>query len=1330
VDYSTLYEALKAHFQDDPDSPFKDYNFEASNLSQLLKILAYATHINLFHTSLALNEQFLSTARLRKNVVKQLPAYGYSQRRNTASHKYLTLKNDSTYDYVLQDFTEFDAVGNEETDDKKFYNIESYTVPAGGTEVIAVYQSSTDNGYVETDLDISSDGDVLTEVAIDVPDLAEQYLVVQTVEDEDVVSWIQYESLDSLQNQLDNADLTLLPSTNIYFLDETENGYKIRFSTTGIGAKPNPDDGKTLTVKYMECDGSASNGFSTSSFSFTNPPTGISILSDTDILASSSTGVSSGGQDKETVEELRENMLSTFSTQNRAVTEYDYTKLGKASELIGETGNVQVYGGEKHICGKRLGKVFIVASPAGDTQFFFSDAEKTEIESYFRKYNITGITPSVQNPHYINAIAEYDFVFKSLISDTADIAAQLKEIIRDFFKSNFGETIYVPQLVEEVNRVFGVESAYVKTKFRIIFDTLSDLTGTYKLIPLVSSEASDFIGTSGQTYSGYVFGFTDDSEYSGENYGEVVSVNVDAGYLVVKQESGVTNTNFEKFVKGATVSDYLSRKDALTIQYLPIDGSNDIYISNTNGIIVDGDVVALSGGSAVTTATVTEIERSSSGKRYASLQLNSSIYDGTTYLKVGSDVVNVGSIVGRVLELTGTTQVFLSYNSGSDYSEGQDLDFGTSYSAGKFNIAKRQTLYLYSIVNGSSAGGTGLISVGNSIVDMYSVVGNVEAVGTCAGAGSGFINVWWTDSDNYQSAPFYVEIGTSWYGGSTTGKFDAKVVAVGTRTAGVGPTGYRVRVSEVTSEGFHIGTSNIEPGDSWGFNRIVSIGASTNLITVEDPLRGIVIGDSICNSSTDLISTVIGVTGNTMTLEDGTGFNVGALVHPGYDWSSVQFANIVRVDPVYDESDVVIVVLDNAVGLGSASFLKQSSGLAQITEIGTSTTILGSTSSIAVSVSNSTGVFYVGDNNTLCVQTADIPFEPMYTLSGNIEDFTTDYIIQYDEDEELRFFINKLDYTESGMLDSHAIEKSTVGYSLMFNTTQNLDRTGVKVWVTYGTSSKTELETAMNKKYQATLKINSAIGGTFGATVNALAQSDRVTIKNGTSILVAVVSEVSTVNSVYTLDIRYDSATFVFPVGTANSIVYGDAGLSWNGSSARNYILSIASEKQSPDSLIFYCSGTSLVYSGTAFSYVEVDLLEGDVAVRRAETVTSILINSGTTGFQSVDTTNKRLYFTDTSGFPLTGGTASYILNIWNSAHYDWDEWEYTTNTSTSNPPYLESINELPEDIAENMRVVFDLASPLKRVEVAFTNKLDKLKLGNRALFYSSEDLVIPIENN
>jgi len=56
---------------------FKDYDFEGSNMSVLLDVLAYNTYQNNFYTNMAINEMFLDSAVLPNSVVSHAKELNY-----------------------------------------------------------------------------------------------------------------------------------------------------------------------------------------------------------------------------------------------------------------------------------------------------------------------------------------------------------------------------------------------------------------------------------------------------------------------------------------------------------------------------------------------------------------------------------------------------------------------------------------------------------------------------------------------------------------------------------------------------------------------------------------------------------------------------------------------------------------------------------------------------------------------------------------------------------------------------------------------------------------------------------------------------------------------------------------------------------------------------------------------------------------------------------------------------------------------------------------------------------------------------------------------------
>ena len=72
------------------NSNFTDYNFDGSNLSSILDVLAYNTYITSYNANMVANEVFIDSATLRENVVALARNIGYIPRSRKAATSAIT----------------------------------------------------------------------------------------------------------------------------------------------------------------------------------------------------------------------------------------------------------------------------------------------------------------------------------------------------------------------------------------------------------------------------------------------------------------------------------------------------------------------------------------------------------------------------------------------------------------------------------------------------------------------------------------------------------------------------------------------------------------------------------------------------------------------------------------------------------------------------------------------------------------------------------------------------------------------------------------------------------------------------------------------------------------------------------------------------------------------------------------------------------------------------------------------------------------------------------------------------------------------------------------
>ena len=83
LDFGQVKTTLREYLKE--NSNFTDYDFEGSNLSTILDVLAYNTYITSYNANMVANEVFIDSATLRENVVSLARNIGYLPKSRKAS---------------------------------------------------------------------------------------------------------------------------------------------------------------------------------------------------------------------------------------------------------------------------------------------------------------------------------------------------------------------------------------------------------------------------------------------------------------------------------------------------------------------------------------------------------------------------------------------------------------------------------------------------------------------------------------------------------------------------------------------------------------------------------------------------------------------------------------------------------------------------------------------------------------------------------------------------------------------------------------------------------------------------------------------------------------------------------------------------------------------------------------------------------------------------------------------------------------------------------------------------------------------------------------------
>jgi len=404
---TTLQEYLKSN------SNFTDYDFEGSNLSTILDVLAYNTYITSYNANMITNEVFIDTATLRKNIVSLARNIGYVPRPRQAARATVSFfinTNGITPAPATVTLKKGPVASSAVTFSGQsfvFSILSDITVPVSNGIAtfndVEVYEGTLLTQTYTYSARVPNQKFILPNIGVDT-DLIE----VTVNPTEASATQTKYSSQDSL--------FDVKSDSKVYFLQEIEDERYEIFFGDGIFGKA-LEDGNFITINYITSNGDAANGVSSFNFSgrlqYTrnsstyNITTGISLLT-TGIIAG-------GGEDIESVESVRKFAPRIYASQNRAITANDYESL-VPSKIYPETESISVFGGEDLIP-PQYGKVFISIKPKnGD---FIPNLIKEQIKLKLKKYAVAGIIPEILDLKYLYLEIDSKVYYNSNLTESA-----------------------------------------------------------------------------------------------------------------------------------------------------------------------------------------------------------------------------------------------------------------------------------------------------------------------------------------------------------------------------------------------------------------------------------------------------------------------------------------------------------------------------------------------------------------------------------------------------------------------------------------------------------------------------------------------------------------------------------------------------------------------------------------------------------------------------------------------------------------------------------------------------------------------------------------------
>lgn len=469
LDFADIRSQIKDYLR--TNTEFTDFDYEGSNFSVLIDILAYNSYITAFNTNMAVNESFLDSATLRENVVSLARNIGYVPRSKRASRAQISFTVDTVGFLDVKSVTIKSGVvclGNLETGNFVFSIPEDITVPVDNQGIARFNNISIYEGRFLTKSFI-----------IDNNQPNQRFIIPNSDVDTELIRIFVTDLTNEEYVKFDNI-LNVNKNSKIFLVQEVEDEkYQILFGDNIFGKRP--ISGSSVYVSYIITNGKQANGSANFTFS------GILIDNNSNKITNGisliTTNIpSENGDDIEKIDSIKYIAPRVYSSQFRAVTANDYK--GLIPSIFPNVESVTAYGGDE-LDPPEFGKVFISIKPRNGK--YISKITKEEIKNKLKQYTIAGIKPEIVDLKYlyveINTSVYYD---RSAISEVENLKKKVIETITQYGTSydlnNFGGRFKYSKLSSLIDNVStSITSNITKIKMRRDLQPEFNKFATYEL---------------------------------------------------------------------------------------------------------------------------------------------------------------------------------------------------------------------------------------------------------------------------------------------------------------------------------------------------------------------------------------------------------------------------------------------------------------------------------------------------------------------------------------------------------------------------------------------------------------------------------------------------------------------------------------------------------------------------------------------------------------------------------------------------------------------------------------------------------------------------------
>ena len=567
LDFADLRAQIKDYLR--VNSNFTDFDFEGSNFSILIDLLAYNSYLSAYNTNMAVNECFLDSATLRENVVALARNIGYVPRsarsaKATVSFSVDLGQNDTRIVTMKAGQV---ALGRQESGQYIFSIADDFVATV-----------NDDNQAEFANVNIYEGVYLTKSFTVDYSQPNQRFILPNTSIDSTSIR-VKVTSTTTEIYELYSNILRVDATSKLFLLQEIEDEtYEILFGD-GILGKKLPA-GARIDVSYIVTNGPKANGAKNFSFAgILNDDTGAVLTSGISLITTQEEA--SNGDTVEETSSIKYLAPRIYAAQYRAVTANDYK--GIIPFVYPNVESVTSYGGEE-LDPPEYGKVFISIKPRNGN--FLSQITKDDISRKLKQYSIAGIKPEIIDLKYLYVETDTSVYYNTnSVSDPTEVITAVTNTLTTYSKSSdlndFGGRFKYSKVVGLIDdSARGVTSNITKVKMRRDIVPEFNTFATYELCfgnKFYIQCAGYGIRSTGFTVSnidGTVY--LGDIPVDGSDKGKLVLFKLDNNQpLVVKSNAGIVD-----YTKGEIILDVVNITGTSlpngTIQVESIPQSNDI----------------------------------------------------------------------------------------------------------------------------------------------------------------------------------------------------------------------------------------------------------------------------------------------------------------------------------------------------------------------------------------------------------------------------------------------------------------------------------------------------------------------------------------------------------------------------------------------------------------------------------------------------------------------------------------------------------------------------------------------------------------------------------